>query len=46
MFEVDWAEARERKGDEVSAADLRRTPAQRRADASRRRGPGGRRRQS
>ncbi|MGQ0519776.1 MAG: HNH endonuclease signature motif containing protein [Actinomycetota bacterium] len=33
LFEADWAEARRRKGDEVSAADLRRTPAQRRADA-------------
>ena len=33
LFEADWAEARERVGPGVSAADLRRTPAQRRADA-------------
>ena len=33
LFEVDWAEARRAKGDGVRAADLARTPAQRRADA-------------
>jgi hypothetical protein len=33
LFEVDRAEARERVGDAVSASDLCRTPAQRRADA-------------
>jgi hypothetical protein len=33
LFEDDWAEARERLGDAASASDLRRTPAQRRADA-------------
>ncbi|MGH9085229.1 MAG: hypothetical protein ACRDYW_07220, partial [Acidimicrobiales bacterium] len=35
LFEADWAEARERLGDAASAADLGRTPAQRRADALR-----------
>jgi hypothetical protein len=34
-FEADWAEARERLGDAATAADLRRTPKQRRADALR-----------
>jgi Domain of unknown function (DUF222)/HNH endonuclease len=33
LFEADWAEARARRGDDVRAADLARTPAQRRADA-------------
>lgn len=33
LFEADWAEARERLGREPTVADLRRTPAQRRADA-------------
>ena len=33
LFEDDWAEARARLGDKATAADLRRTPAQRRADA-------------
>jgi len=33
LFERDWTEARERLGREPSAADLARTPAQRRADA-------------
>jgi len=33
LFERDWADARERVGREPSAADLARTPAQRRADA-------------
>ncbi len=33
LFEADWAEAKERLGDEVCAADLARTPAQRRSDA-------------
>jgi hypothetical protein len=33
LFEADWAEARSRLGDRVTPADLRRTPAQRRADA-------------
>jgi hypothetical protein len=33
LFDADWAEARERVGPDVCAADLRRTPAQRRADA-------------
>jgi hypothetical protein len=33
LFEADWAEARARAGDNVCAADLARTPAQRRADA-------------
>lgn len=32
-FEADWAEARGRLGDAATAVDLRRTPAQRRADA-------------
>ena len=32
LFEADWSEARERRGD-VRLSDLRRTPAQRRADA-------------
>lgn len=35
LFEADWAEARERLGEAASAADLRRTPKQRRADALR-----------
>jgi len=34
LFATDWAEARERVGDGVCAADLARTPAQRRADAA------------
>lgn len=34
-FEADWADARERVGDAATAADLRRTPKQRRADALR-----------
>jgi hypothetical protein len=34
-FEADWAEARDRLGDTATAADLRRTPKQRRADALR-----------
>jgi hypothetical protein len=33
LFQSDWGEARERLGDAVSAADLARTPAQRRCDA-------------
>jgi len=33
LFAADWAEAKDRVGDGVCAADLRRTPAQRRADA-------------
>ena len=33
LFATDWAEARARVGAEVGAADLGRTPAQRRADA-------------
>ena len=33
MFDADWAEARARLGDAATAADLGRTPAQRRADA-------------
>lgn len=33
LFESDWAEARERLGEAATAADLRRTPKQRRADA-------------
>lgn len=33
MFHADWAEARERLGREPFAHELRRTPAQRRADA-------------
>ena len=33
LFEEDWAEARERVGDDVTVLDLKRTPAQRRADA-------------
>ena len=33
MFEADWAEARARVGDRATAADLRRTAVQRRADA-------------
>ncbi len=33
MFEADWAEARARRGDAATVADLARTPAQRRADA-------------
>jgi hypothetical protein len=33
LFRADWAEARERVGEGVGAEDLRRTPAQRRADA-------------
>jgi len=33
LFEADWAEAKARVGDNVCAADLARTPAQRRADA-------------
>jgi len=33
LFDADWAEAKARVGDEVCAADLARTPAQRRADA-------------
>ena len=33
LFEADWAEARERLGDDATADDLRRTPKQRRADA-------------
>ena len=33
LFEADWKEARARLGDAVRATDLRRTPAQRRADA-------------
>ncbi|HMQ25857.1 MAG TPA: DEAD/DEAH box helicase, partial [Acidimicrobiales bacterium] len=33
MFAADWAEARERVGDRATAADLRRTAVQRRADA-------------
>jgi hypothetical protein len=33
LFEADWAEARDRVGPGVCAADLCRTPAQRRADA-------------
>jgi hypothetical protein len=33
LFRADWAEARERVGEGVTVADLRRTPAQRRADA-------------
>jgi hypothetical protein len=33
LFEADWAEARSRLGERATHADLRRTPAQRRADA-------------
>jgi len=33
LFEADWAEAKARMGEGVTSADLRRTPAQRRADA-------------
>lgn len=33
LFEADWAEARERLGDQAGVGDLRRTPGQRRADA-------------
>jgi hypothetical protein len=33
LFEADWAEARERLGDDATAADLRRTTPQRRHDA-------------
>jgi hypothetical protein len=33
LFETDWAEARERLGEVANYMDLRRTPAQRRADA-------------
>lgn len=33
-WEADWAEARERVGDDVSMTDLRRTEPQRRADAA------------
>jgi hypothetical protein len=33
LFEVDWADARARLGDAATAADLARTPKQRRADA-------------
>src|SRR5205085_6708857 len=33
LFEADWAEAKVRVGEGVSAADLARRPAQRRADA-------------
>ncbi|HEX2193148.1 MAG TPA: HNH endonuclease signature motif containing protein [Acidimicrobiales bacterium] len=33
LFAADWAEARQRVGEEVRARDLRRSPAQRRADA-------------
>jgi hypothetical protein len=33
LFEQDWAEAKERVGDDVSLTDLRRTKAQRNADA-------------
>jgi hypothetical protein len=35
LFEADWAEARARLGDAATAADLARTPKQRRADALR-----------
>lgn len=33
LFKADWAEAKERLGREPASAELRRTPAQRRADA-------------
>jgi len=33
LFEADWAEARSRLGDRATFVDLKRTPAQRRADA-------------
>jgi len=33
LLEADWAEARSRLGDRAGPADLKRTPAQRRADA-------------
>jgi hypothetical protein len=33
LFEADWAEAKERLGREPTVGELRRTPAQRRADA-------------
>ena len=33
LFDADWAEARERVGDDITVLDLKRTPAQRRADA-------------
>ncbi len=33
LFEADWADAKSRIGDGVAAADLARSPAQRRADA-------------
>ncbi|MEO7429748.1 MAG: DUF222 domain-containing protein, partial [Acidimicrobiales bacterium] len=35
LFEADWADARQRLGDAACAADLARTPKQRRADALR-----------
>ncbi len=35
LFEADWAQARERLGEGATAADLARTPKQRRADALR-----------
>jgi hypothetical protein len=34
LFEADWAEAKERLGREPTIGELRRTPAQRRADAA------------
>ena len=34
LFEADWAEARDRLGDDATASDLLRTPAQRRHDAT------------
>ena len=34
LFEADWADARDRLGDQATASDLARTPAQRRADAA------------
>ena len=33
LFDIDWAEAKARVGDDVCASDLARSPAQRRADA-------------
>ncbi len=33
LFDADWSEAKARVGEHVGAGDLRRTPAQRRADA-------------
>ena len=42
LFAEEWADAKERVGEEVRPADLARTPAQRRADALSGDGPAGR----